>query len=77
MRMGTFPNPGQVVYFITPPFFEKVRVTNKISGNKATIRNMNFDASYKDIYIQRATLDEKPYMKKWFSHSFFLDSGVL
>ena len=24
--MGTFPNPGQDVYFITPPFFEEVCV---------------------------------------------------
>jgi predicted alpha-1,2-mannosidase len=75
--MGTFPNPGQDVYFITPPFFEEVSVTNKLTGNKATIRNINFDASYKNIYIQKATLNGEPYTKNWFSHSFFLDGGVL
>ena len=75
--MGTFPNPGQDVYFITPPFFEEVSVTNKITGNKATIRNLNFDSAYKGIYIQKATLNGKPYTKNWISHSFFLDGGIL
>jgi putative alpha-1,2-mannosidase len=75
--MGLFPNPGQDVYFIIPPFFEEVCVTNKITGKKATIRNINFDATYKNIYIQKATLNGKPYTKNWISHSFFLDGGVL
>ncbi|KAK3705992.1 hypothetical protein LTR37_012986 [Vermiconidia calcicola] len=75
--MGMFPNPGQDVYFITPPFFEEVSVINKITGKKATIRNINFDASYQNIYIQSATLNGKPYTKNWFSHSFFNGGGVL
>jgi putative alpha-1,2-mannosidase len=75
--MGLFPNPGQDVYFIIPPFFEEVCVKNKITGKKATIRNINFDATYKNIYIQKATLNGKPYTKNWISHSFFLDGGVL
>lgn len=75
--LGIFPNPGQDVYFLTPPFFEEVSIRNKLTGKKATIRNVNFDAEYKDIYIQSATLDGKPYTKNWISHSFFLDGGVL
>lgn len=75
--MGSFPNPGQDVYFITPPFFEEVNVTNKITGNTATIRNVNFDPTYKDIYIQSATLNGKNYTNNWFTHSFYLDGGVL
>lgn len=75
--MGIFPNPGQDVYFITPPFFEEVCITNKLTGKKATVRNVNFDASYENIYIQSATLDGKAYTKNWIDHSFFRDGGVL
>ncbi|UJO24429.1 uncharacterized protein CLAFUR5_13754 [Fulvia fulva] len=75
--MGIFPNPGQDVYLITPPFFEEVSIRNKLTGKKATIKNINFDADYQNIYIQSATLDGKPYTKNWISHSFFLDGGVL
>lgn len=75
--MGAFPNPGQDIYFITPPFFEEVSVTNKLTGNKATIRNVNFDPEYQNIYIQSATLNGKAYTKNYFTHSFFLDGGVL
>jgi predicted alpha-1,2-mannosidase len=75
--MGIFPNPGQDVYFITPPFFEEISVTNKLTGKTATIRNINFDASYQNIYIQQATLDGEPWTKNWLSHKFFLDGGVL
>lgn len=75
--MGSFPNPGQDVYFITPPFFEEVNVTNKITGNTATIRNINFDPTYQNIYIQNATLNGEEYTKNWFTHSFYLNGGVL
>ncbi len=75
--MGFFPNPGQDVYFIFPPFFESVSLKNAQTGNTATIRNINFDPSQKNIYIQSATLDGKPYTKNWIQHSFFLNGGVL
>ena len=75
--MGLFPNPGQDVYFITPPFFEEWSVTNKLTGKKATVRNVNFDAAYENIYIQSAMLDGVPYSRNWIGHSFFLDGGVL
>ncbi|KAK5702142.1 hypothetical protein LTR17_022569 [Elasticomyces elasticus] len=75
--LGLFPNPGQDVYFIIPPFFESWSITNKVTGKVATVRNINFDAAYQNIYIQSATLDEKAYTKNWISHSFFLDGGVL
>lgn len=74
---GIFPNPGQDVYFITPPFFEEVSVNNRMTGKKATIRNINFDPSYQNIYIQSATLNGKPYTKNWLQHSFFFEGGVL
>jgi putative alpha-1,2-mannosidase len=75
--MGIFPNAGQDVYFITPPFFESVSIRSGQTGKTATIRNVNFDPGYKNIYIQSATLNGKPYTKNWLKHSFFLHGGVL
>lgn len=75
--MGVFPNPGQDVYFITPPFFESISITNQQTGKTATIRNINFDPKYKNIYIQKATRDGKPWTKNWIDHSFFAQGGVL
>jgi putative alpha-1,2-mannosidase len=77
VMMGIFPNAGQDVYFITPPFFEAVSIKNGQTGNVATIRNVNFDPSHKNIYIQGATLNGKPYTRNWLTHNFFLDGGVL
>ena len=75
--MGVFPNPGQDVYFITPPFFEGVSVVNGETGKTATIKNINFDAGYENIYIQEAKRDGKPWTKNWIDHSFFREGGVL
>ncbi|KAK6224069.1 hypothetical protein LQW54_000216 [Pestalotiopsis sp. IQ-011] len=75
--MGLFPNPGQNVYLITPPYFESVSIKSPITGNTATIRNVNFDPSYEAIYIQSATLDGEPYTKNWIDHSFFTEGKEL
>ena len=75
--LGLFPNPGQNVYLITPPYFESVSIKNGQSGKTATIRNVNFDADYKNIYIQNATLNGKPYTKNWVDHSFLLEGKEL
>ncbi|KAK7746243.1 hypothetical protein SLS53_002201 [Cytospora paraplurivora] len=76
--MGLWPVSGQNVYLITPPFFKEVNVTNSLTGSTATIRNVNFDGdSYRNIYIQNATLNGQPYAKNWITHSFYRDGGVL
>ncbi|EMC97554.1 glycoside hydrolase family 92 protein [Baudoinia panamericana UAMH 10762] len=75
--LGLFPSPGQDVYLITPPFFEEWSITNKLTGKVATVRNVNFDAEYSNIYIQSATLNGLAYSKNWITHAFFLDGGVL
>jgi putative alpha-1,2-mannosidase len=75
--MGTFPNPGQDVYFITPPFFESVSIINGETGKTATIRNLNFRPGNKNIYIQKATRDGKTWTKNWIDYSFFAEGGVL
>lgn len=75
--MGLYPNAGQDVYFIIPPFFEEVSILNQQTGKTATIRNVNFDPAFANIYIQSATLNGKPYTKNWITHSFFLEGDVL
>ena len=75
--LGIFPVAGQNVYLITPPFFEHVSIKSKVSGKKATIRNVGFDSGYRNIYIQSATLDGKPYTRNWITHEFFVNGGVL
>lgn len=75
--MGVFPNPGQNVYFITPPFFESVSIVSGQTGKTATIRNMNFDPEYENIYIQKVTRDGKLWTKNWIDHSFFTEGGIL
>lgn len=88
--MGIFPNPGQDVYFITPPFFEEVSIRNKLTGNTATIRCINFDGGtgypvsngteqvgYRNVFVQNATMNGQPYSRNWLQHSFFNDGGLL
>lgn len=75
--MGLFPNPGQNVYLITPPFFEQIKIRSEQTGKIATIRNVHFDAKYKNIYIQSATLNGRKYTKSWIGHEFFLEGGTL
>jgi putative alpha-1,2-mannosidase len=75
--MGLFPNPGQNVYLITPPFFASVSITSPISNRTATVRVENFDPSYRNLYIQSAMLDGKLYTKNWVSHDFFVQGQEL
>jgi predicted alpha-1,2-mannosidase len=75
--LGIFPNAGQDYYYITPPFFREVNITNRLTGNVATIRNINFDAGYTNIYVQNVTLNGEIYMKNYIEHDFFVQGGLL
>ena len=75
--LGLFPNPGQNVYLITPPYFPTVAVTSPLTNRTATVTNVNFDPTYQNVYIQNATLNGRPYTKNWIDHSFFLEGGDL
>jgi putative alpha-1,2-mannosidase len=75
--MGLFPNPGQDVYFIIPPFFESIAFKSPATGKTAKVRNINFDPEYQAIYIQSATLNGVPYNKNWVDHSFFAEGKEL
>ncbi|THC96205.1 hypothetical protein EYZ11_004324 [Aspergillus tanneri] len=75
--MGLFPVHGQDVYLISPPFFKEFSIRNRDTGKVATVRNINFDPSYKSIYIQSAKRDGKRWSKNWIGHDFFTEGGVL
>jgi len=62
---------------ITPPFFESVNITSPVTGKTARVKNINLDPSYKNIYIQRATLNGQSYTKNWIDHSFFTEGQEL
>jgi putative alpha-1,2-mannosidase len=77
--IGLSPNPGQNVYLINPPFFKSVSITNPVTKKTATIKNVSgFDApAYKNIAIQSAKLNGKPYSKNWIGHEFFTEGWTL
>ncbi|XXH03627.1 snoRNA-binding protein [Hypoxylon texense] len=75
--LGIFPNPGQDVYFITAPFFPSFSITNGMTGKTATVKTINFDTAYANIYIQSARLNGEDYTKNYLTHSFFLEGGTL
>ncbi|KAI1921489.1 hypothetical protein LOZ12_001027 [Ophidiomyces ophidiicola] len=75
--MGLFPNAGQDVYLITPPFFAAVHLTHPLTNRTATIRSRNFDPRYRALCIQYATLNGKPYTKNWIGHDFFTQGMTL
>lgn len=75
--LGLFPNPGQNVYLIVPPFFEEVSITHPVSGKTAMVRNVNFDPAYSRLYIQEAYLDGERYTKNWIGHEFFTHGMTL
>jgi len=71
--MGFYPvNPGDAKYVIGSPLFEKVTI-NLENGKQFIIEAKN--VSDKNIYIQSATLNGKPYTKSWFSHNVITSGG--
>lgn len=48
-----------------------------MTGNTVTVRSINFDADYVNIYIQNATLNGEPFTKNYITHDFFLEGGLL
>lgn len=77
--MGLFPNPGQNVYLITPPFFEVVRITHPRDGRTATIRNIGFEPGKlgRKIFVRRALLNGKKYSRNWIRHESFTKGMTL
>ncbi|KAM3080351.1 hypothetical protein ACMFMG_005311 [Clarireedia jacksonii] len=62
--MGLFPNPGQNVYLIIPPFFESISFRGE-GGKVSTIRNVGFDGGVKNVFVQSARLNGEVWTKNW------------
>lgn len=75
--LGLFPNPGQNVYFITPPFFPQISITSPLTNATATIRVVNFDREYGNVYIQSVRLNGEVYTRNWIGHEFFAQGWTL
>ncbi|KAK2613064.1 hypothetical protein QQS21_000994 [Conoideocrella luteorostrata] len=75
--LGLFPVAGQNVYLISAPFFEEVAIKHPQSGKTATVRTVNFDSAYTNLYIQKATVNGKPWTRSWIGHEFFTQGWTL
>lgn len=80
--MGLFQTDGgaseKPIYEIGSPLFDKVTIhldQNYYSGKTFVIEAKN--VSYKNRYIQSATLDGKPLNRPWFYHADLVDGGKL
>jgi predicted alpha-1,2-mannosidase len=73
--LGFYPvDPSSPDYIIGSPIFDKATI-HMGSEHDFTIVARNNSA--KNIYIQSATLNGKPWNKPWFSHSDMVDGGTL
>ena len=72
--IGIYPNAGQSYYLITSPFF-KGTILHPANGAKFEIDAMHL--SGKNVYIQSATLDEKPFGQAWIYHKDIVKGGSL
>lgn len=73
--LGFYPvNPASGVYVIGSPLFSsaEIQLTN---GKSFTIKAEN--VSDKNIYIQSATLNGKPFLNNYITHKQLLDGGIL
>jgi len=67
-------DPSRPDYIIGSPLFDEVTI-HLGNGKKFVIQAAN--NSEKNLYIQSATLNGKPWNKPWFSHSDIADGGTL
>jgi predicted alpha-1,2-mannosidase len=73
--LGFYPvDPSSPDYILGSPIFDKATI-HLGNGHDFTIVAHNNSA--KNIYIQSATLNGKPWNKPWFSHSDMVDGGTL
>ena len=66
--------PGTDQYVIGSPLFKKITITLE-NGKKFTVEANN--NSSRNVYIQSATLNGKPYTHNWISHADLMNGGVL
>jgi predicted alpha-1,2-mannosidase len=65
--MGFYPvDPSSPYYILGSPIFDQVKLR---MGNGRTLEIVARNNSARNLYIQSATLNGKPWNKPWFSHS--------
>jgi len=73
--MGFYPvDPATPDYIIGSPIFDRVRLR---MGNGKSFEIVARNNSAKNIYIQSATLNGKPWNKPWFSHADIAGGATL
>ena len=73
--MGFYPVcPGTPYYILASPSFPSFTL-NLESGKKFTVKARN--ASQRNIYIQSATLNGKPYTRNYITHQDIVNGGVM
>jgi len=65
---------GQDIYLITSPQFDKTTID---LGNGATFKIIVNNNSDKNIYVQSASWNGKPFHQSWFKHSDIKNGAVL
>ncbi len=76
--IGFYPvAPGQNVFVIGTPLFAEItlKLDDYFDSKEFTVKAD--DISSENIYIQSATLNEKPYTKTWITHNDIVDGGTL
>ena len=73
--LGFYPvDPSSPNYILGSPLFDEVTIQ---MGNKKDFTIIAHNNSARNIYIQSATLNGRPWNKPWFSHSDIVDGGQL
>jgi predicted alpha-1,2-mannosidase len=73
--MGFYPvDPSSPNYILGSPIFNKVTIH---MGNGKVFEIVAHNNSVKNLYIQSATLNGKPWNKPWFSHAYIASGGKL
>lgn len=73
--MGIYPIYGQLIYLLTPPYFNEINMSYGETGNSLKIIS-NRETS--DLcYIESVKLNNKPLTKAWIHHDDISNGGVL
>lgn len=73
--LGFYPVcPGQPMYVFGTPLFPEVSINLE---NGKTFRVIAQDVSEANIYVQSATLNDKPYTKTYIQHTDIINGGTL